>query len=47
MWNVDDDEEYLHRILAQKIVSFEDNKLSCSFEKIEVKMKNYHYNGNI
>ena len=30
------------RILTLKIVSFEDNELSCSLEKIEMKMKNYH-----
>ena len=34
--------EITFRIFTLKIVSFEDNELSCSLEKIEMKMKNYH-----
>ena len=41
MWNAVVEITIL-RILTLKIVSFEDNELSCSFEKIEMKMKNYH-----
>ena len=36
-WDYDNDEYF-----TLKIVSFEDNELSYSFEEIKMKMKNYH-----